>query len=267
MFVSSTNLPLHTAHASSSHFSPLVLSSKKLYSSRLRRPFPSKSIVSNISNKAALKDEDGRIVSKDFHFLSHEVVSNGSAYSRLFCTHSTSVTHSFHKARCDRSTAFDRSYHACLGMRLTGTPWSEPALHPHLYTPVLLLQSFVVLPSSTCSLLWMGAASKLLIQAPLSIQTSALKEDRPVCKLLLKWYLSLLPVIFIQKLLITWKHWQLCYNKLLALALLGLVPKENTAALLWAAVWCHFKDRKTSESLKVRRMYRIKMREEQSSLE
>ena len=47
-------LPLQTAQASSSHFSPLVLNSKKLYSSRLRRPLPSKSITSNMSDKVDL---------------------------------------------------------------------------------------------------------------------------------------------------------------------------------------------------------------------
>jgi hypothetical protein len=47
-------LPLQIAQASSSHFSPLVLNSKKLYSSRLRRPFPSKSITSKISDKVDL---------------------------------------------------------------------------------------------------------------------------------------------------------------------------------------------------------------------
>lgn len=63
------NSPLHTAQASWSHFSPLVLSSKKLYSSRLRRPFPSKSRVSNISNKAALREEKGQTISISFHCL------------------------------------------------------------------------------------------------------------------------------------------------------------------------------------------------------
>jgi hypothetical protein len=47
--------PLQTAQASSSHFSPLVLNSKKLYSSRLIRPLPSKSITSNISDKVDLE--------------------------------------------------------------------------------------------------------------------------------------------------------------------------------------------------------------------
>lgn len=42
------------AQASSSHFSPLVLCSKKLYSSRLSRPLPSKSITSKMSDNAAL---------------------------------------------------------------------------------------------------------------------------------------------------------------------------------------------------------------------
>lgn len=42
------------AHASSSHFSPLVLCSKKLYSSRLSRPLPSKSITSKMSDNTAL---------------------------------------------------------------------------------------------------------------------------------------------------------------------------------------------------------------------
>lgn len=41
--------------AASSHVSPLVLISKKLYSSRLRKPFPSRSIISNISDKAVLE--------------------------------------------------------------------------------------------------------------------------------------------------------------------------------------------------------------------
>lgn len=54
-------LPLQTAQASSSHFSPLVLNSKKLYSSRLRRPFPSKSITSNISDKVDLNKKKGKL--------------------------------------------------------------------------------------------------------------------------------------------------------------------------------------------------------------
>lgn len=46
--------PRHIAQASLSHFSPLVLNSKKLYSSKLKRPLPSKSMTSKMSDRAAL---------------------------------------------------------------------------------------------------------------------------------------------------------------------------------------------------------------------
>lgn len=50
----STRQPLQTAQASLSHFSPLVLNSKKLYSSKLSRPFPSTSITSKMSDSTSL---------------------------------------------------------------------------------------------------------------------------------------------------------------------------------------------------------------------
>lgn len=203
------NLPLHTAQASWSHFSPLVLSSKKLYSSRLRRPFPSKSIVSNISNKAALRDEKSQTISKGFNFifLSHHIAKNCSVWGY-------SVRAEHPDLKKPRFSWEKRFLFPRLGMKLTGILWWEPALHLHPSTAVWLLQSFGVLSSSTCSQWWKGAGSKAQLQALLSSQTSALKGRKKVLRT--SQTMPLLPVIVTQKWWIIWKYlecWVLSLKK------------------------------------------------------
>jgi len=72
------NFPLYLEQKKfRSGWSPIILKQRpRMYSSKLSRPFPSKSIISNISSKAALKDEKGRTISKYFSLLSHNIVSN-----------------------------------------------------------------------------------------------------------------------------------------------------------------------------------------------